>query len=55
MADLHTREALPARRQRSYSDVDQVEDEMEFLRRALNRARATLNELMSTLLSLARC
>jgi sentrin-specific protease 1 len=55
MADLHTKEALPSRRQRSYSDVDQVEDEMEFLRRAFDRARATLNELMSTLLPLTCC
>lgn len=47
MTDLHSKEAAPSCRQRSYSDVDQAEDDLEFLRRAFARARATLNELAS--------
>lgn len=43
MTDFHSKEAAPSRRQRSYSEADQVDD-MEFLRRAFARARATLNE-----------
>ena len=53
MSDLHSKDAAP-RRQRSYSDVDQNDDDMEFLRRAFARARATLNELASNL-SLLKC
>lgn len=51
MTDLHSKEAAPSRRQRSYSEADQVDD-MEFLRRAFARARATLNELASIFLLL---